>query len=194
MKKKNDSQFWLIIWVFIKISFISFGGGNAIFPLIKKYCVEKYKWIEEETIEDLLIVTNSIPGPSVIEAFSYIANVVLKSKIKTFFVVFLSMLPHTLFFFLIFILGTKFIPMIYLKIIYVGTIPVIIALLINMVIKYIKSTAKTYPKTLHWIIIITTVLYSIFVPVPWSMPIFLILFFLMITIIFYYWKKKKGDK
>ena len=50
----------------------------------------------------------------------------------------LSMIPHTILFFVLFYLGTTFIPIQYLKVIYAAVIPVIIILLINMSIRYIK--------------------------------------------------------
>lgn len=189
--KKNKPTFWKLFFLFLKISIFSFGGGNAIFPLIRNYCVIKYKWITDQDIDDILIVTNSIPGASAIEGISYISHILLKSKIKSIIVTILSLLPHTLLFFTLFVVGIKYIPNEYLKIIYVAVIPIIIALLLNMSIRYIKNEKNGIPITIHWFIFVITVSFSVFVPVPWSIPIFIIVFFVICLLIFNFIKKKK---
>ena len=166
-----------------------------MFPIIRNYCVEKYHWIEDQDIDDILVVTNSIPGTSSIEAISYIALLLLKSKWKSFFVTCFSLLPHTILFFTLFAIGTKFIPMAYLKVIYVAVIPVIIALLLNMTWRYIKSKNSKIPTTLHWLIFVITTAFSVFAPVPWGAPIFIIVFFILCIFIYrYFFQHKKGIK
>ncbi len=199
MKKNINNQptFFKILFLFIKVSILAFGGGNALFPMIKNYCVDKYQWISNKDIDDVLIITNSIPGASAIEGMTYISYLLLKSKWKAFLLTFLSMLPHTLLFFIIFYIGNKWIPAEYLKIIYVAVIPVIIILLIQMSIRYIKNSNKELNYFIHWSIFIITLLFTTFVPVPWSIPIFIIIFFVVCLIIFQsikkYKDKKKGD-
>lgn len=192
--QKNKPTFWKLFFLFLKISFFSFGGGNAIFPMIRNYCVEKYGWITDKDIDDILIITNSIPGASVVEGITYISYKLLESKWKAGIVTALSLLPHTLFFFLIFYLGTKFIPNEYLKILYVAIIPVIIALLLNMTIRYLKKENDKIPMTIHVLIILTTVCFSVFVPIPWSMPIVIILFFAFCLLVYKQIKNKKKTK
>lgn len=196
IKNNNDNKpsFSKIFFLFLKISIFSFGGGNAIFPLIKKYCVDKYNWISEKDMDDILVVTNSIPGASAVEAMSYISYLLLKSKWKTFIIVVLSLLPHTVLFFVIFYLGVKFIPLNYLKVIYVAVIPIIIALLLGMVIRYSQIKSKSFPVTIHWLIFTITLLFCVFVPVPWNIPAFIILFFLLIFLIYTLAKNKKEKK
>ena len=162
--------------------------------MLKSYCVDKYHWITEKDVDDILIVTNSIPGASAVEAISYISYLLLKSKWKTALVTILSLLPHTLLFLGIFVIGIKYIPTEYLKIIYVAVIPVIIALLLNMTIRYIKSENNGIPVTIHWIIFIITLAFSVFVPVPWCMPVFIIGFFALCLLTYNFFKKRKNKK
>ena len=195
MTKEHEIKptFWQLFWLFLKISIFSFGGGNAMFPMIRNYCVERYKWITDQDIDDILIVTNSLPGASAVEAIVYICYKLLNSKWKAGLVTTLALLPHTVLFFVVFYLGTKYIPPQYLKVIYVAVIPIIIALLLNMTIRYIKREDKSISLTIHWLIIVVTLAFSVFVPVPWCMPI-LIIVFLIICMLIYKWFKNKKIK
>ncbi|WP_429996442.1 chromate transporter, partial [Mycoplasmopsis bovis] len=65
--------FWRVLWFIIFTSFIGFGGGNALLPIFKRYSVDKYRWLSEKEFEENVILTNMLPGASVIEALSYIA-------------------------------------------------------------------------------------------------------------------------
>ena len=193
MKNKKPT-FWKLFFLFLKVSLFSFGGGNALFPMIKNYCVDKHNWITEQDIDDILIITKLIPGASSVEAIAHISYLLLKSKWKATLVTILSLLPHTLLFFVIFYLGNKFIPIQYLNIIYVATIPIIISLLLIMIFRYIKAESKDMPITIHWIIFSISLCFCVFVPVPWSMPIIIISFFALCLLIFSYFKKRRNNK
>ncbi|MBR3259209.1 MAG: chromate transporter [Mycoplasmataceae bacterium] len=201
MKDKNkvnrEPTFWYLVWLFLKISIISFGGGNATFPIVKKYFIDKHNWLTEKELEEIVIITNSIPGASVVETMSYICFKLLKSKWKTYLIIIIALLPHTLLFFTIFILSVSFLPLKYLQIIYVAVIPIIICLLINMTIQYFKKGQQVLSIKWNWLIFIFSFSFSFFVPVPWSVPIFIILFFILILLIINFWKnkiKKQKDK
>ncbi|MGL4183762.1 MAG: chromate transporter [Metamycoplasmataceae bacterium] len=190
--KKPD--FWQLFWLFLKISFFSFGGGNSMFSMIKSYCVDKYHFIKQKDIDDILIVTNSIPGASAIEGIYYISFLIIKSKRKAALITIFSLIPHTLLFLFLFILGINYIPEKYLKIIYVAVIPIIIALVLNLTIRYIKIKKNGIPVTIHWLIFVITLSFSFFVPVPWNIPIFIIIFFVICLLIFNFFKKRKNKK
>lgn len=194
--KTLQPTFWKLFWLFLKISFFSFGGGNAMFPMIRQYCVEKNKWVSDQDIDDILVITNSLPGASAVEGVMYISLLLLKSKWKAALVTSLSLLPHTLLFFVLFFLSNKYIPTEYLKIIYVAVIPVIIALLLNMSLRYLKINRNELPVTIHWLIFVITLSFSVLVPVPYCIPVFVIVFF-VICLLVYKWiknKKHKGKK
>lgn len=192
MNDKIKPSFWKLMWLFIRVTLFSFGGGNAIFPMIKSYCVDRYQWLTNEDIDDILIVTNLLPGPSAVEAMTYIAYLLLKSKWRAALLTFFALLPHTILFFIIFYLS-RFIPNQYLKVIYVAVIPVIIVLLIQMSIRYLKVENKEFSIFLHWIIFIITIAFTVFVPVPYSVPIFVIAFFFLVLVI-YQWIKRRKEK
>ena len=47
----------------LTLSAFTFGGGYVIIPLMREKFVEKYKWIDEEEMLDLVAIAQSAPGP-----------------------------------------------------------------------------------------------------------------------------------
>ena len=47
---------------FFKIGLFTIGGGYAMVPLIEEEVVNKKKWISQEDFNDLLAVSQSVPG------------------------------------------------------------------------------------------------------------------------------------
>ena len=41
---------------------VTFGGGYAMLPILRKECVEKNKWITEEQVMDYYAVSQGLPG------------------------------------------------------------------------------------------------------------------------------------
>lgn len=200
MKKPlNENKVsWFEVFLFVlKVSFIGFGGGNALFPIMRSIVVKQKQWMNEDEFERVVIATNALPGASVIEAISYICIKVLGSW-KGVLVTLLGLLPHILFFFALFIIGQQFIPIHYLRIIYVAVIPVIIAMIISFIIRYIKLSKKNILMPRWIIIIILVVLYNIFVPSPFNIPavgiLIAIIFALVFTLSKKYMSKHKLSK
>ena len=57
---------WSFFLLFFKIGAFTIGGGYAMIPLIRTEIIEKKKWIEEKDFIDNLAVSQSIPGPIVV--------------------------------------------------------------------------------------------------------------------------------
>ncbi|WP_033178661.1 chromate transporter [[Mycoplasma] anseris] len=190
-KKRNFSSFWQVVWFIIFTTFVGFGGGNAIMPIIKKQAVDKRKWLTEEEFDHVVIITNMLPGASVIEALSYVAIKLLgfwKGLIATI----IGILPHCLFAFCL-LLITKYIPREYLYVVALGVLITIIGLLINFTIRYLKKSFKPLGFGLWFSLFLMSFLFSLFVPTPYNMPVFLMLsiiaiFFIIIAI------KKRNKK
>jgi chromate transporter len=63
LKKKKGIRFFLqLFWSTFTLSAFTFGGGYVIVPLMRKKFVEKYKWIEEREMLDLVAIAQSSPG------------------------------------------------------------------------------------------------------------------------------------
>lgn len=187
-KSKPEVSFWTAVWFIIKISIISFGGGNAIFPIIKNQAVDKYHWITDAEIEDIIVITNSIPGPSTVEAMSYICIKILDSKWKGLIATFIGLLPHVLIFFSLFMLGTAFLPTQYLNVVYIAVIPVIIVMLVGLSMRYFRNLNVELSYPLFFGYFVFSVAFNLFIPSPYNIPIILICFVILIGILFEIWK------
>ncbi|UUD35425.1 chromate transporter [Mycoplasmopsis caviae] len=165
--------FFNVFCFILLITFISFGGGNALMPTIKKYAVDKYKWLSPDEFEQNVIITNMLPGPSVIEAMSYIAIKLLGFK-KGMFLVILAALPHLLVFFLIFYF-VSYIPQKYLFVIELGVIVAIIGSLIGFALEYYKKGRSKLKVSLWFFLFLVTFAFCFFIPSPWNMPVIIML-------------------
>lgn len=47
---------------FFKMGSVTFGGGYAMLPILRRECVEKNKWITEEQVMDYYAVSQGLPG------------------------------------------------------------------------------------------------------------------------------------
>jgi chromate transporter len=61
-----------IFYVFFKIGAFSFGGGNAILPLIRTEVVINNNWLGAKEFADLVAISQATPGPIAINAATYV--------------------------------------------------------------------------------------------------------------------------
>lgn len=61
-----------IIFVFLKIGLLGFGGGYAVLALLQHDVVEKYEWLNHSEFADLLVLSQMTPGPININCATYI--------------------------------------------------------------------------------------------------------------------------
>jgi len=52
-----------ILFTFMKIGAFTFGGGYAILPILQREIVYRLKWVDGGAFMDILIITQSLPGP-----------------------------------------------------------------------------------------------------------------------------------
>lgn len=57
---------------FLKIGAVMFGGHYAMIPLLRHDVIAKYGWISEEEFLDLWAVSESTPGPTALNAATYV--------------------------------------------------------------------------------------------------------------------------
>lgn len=179
-KYAKKPSFWNVFWFTIMITFIGFGGGNALMPVIKKYAVEKYKWLTLEEFEENVVITNLLPGPSVIEAMSYTAIKLLGFG-KGMIAIIFGILPHTIVAFLLFYFAQK-LPTKYLYTIEVGVLVAIVGSLIGFGMQYFKRAQDKIKISLWITLFLITFAFCIFIPSPWNMPVFIMV---LVIVIFY---------
>lgn len=88
MKKFKDNL--ILFWTFFKIGAFTFGGGLAMLPLIHRIVVDKFHWLTEEELVDMLAIAESTPGVIAVNLATYTGykvNKMLGSFFATFGVV-----------------------------------------------------------------------------------------------------------
>ena len=62
-----------LFWEFLKIGLFTFGGAYGAIPLIRQ-CVLTQGWMTEETFANILAVSESTPGPIMVNSATYIGS------------------------------------------------------------------------------------------------------------------------
>lgn len=78
-----------LFFVFAKIGLFTFGGAYGAIPLIKDVVIH-YKWMNEEQLANIIAISESTPGPIMVNLATYIGSTkggVLGATIATFAVV-----------------------------------------------------------------------------------------------------------
>ncbi len=73
-KKEKMKRCLELFLAFFKIGAFTFGGGMAMLPFIEREVIEKKKWIDKDTLMDILVVSESTPGPIAINAATFVGT------------------------------------------------------------------------------------------------------------------------
>lgn len=65
---KNGNKIWILFKSMFLLSACAFGGGFVIVSLMKKKFVEELKWLDEDEMMDITAITQSSPGPILVNA------------------------------------------------------------------------------------------------------------------------------
>ena len=71
-KKEKAKQCIKLFLIMFKIGLFTFGGGYAMIALLDTEFVTKKKWLTKEEFLDMVAISESTPGPSAINAATYI--------------------------------------------------------------------------------------------------------------------------
>ena len=63
---------WKLFCSLFKIGLFTFGGGYAMISLLENEFVEKKRWIDHEEFMDVVVISESTPGPIAINSATYI--------------------------------------------------------------------------------------------------------------------------
>lgn len=177
-KKPN---FFIVFWIIMKCSLISFGGGNAIFPVLKTEIVEKRPWLTTEEFNDLIVKTNLLPGASVVQAFTYISIKLLGFWLGML-LSFLATLPHVILFFVIF-WGISYLPERYLWIVSIAVLPTIAGIVLAFTVQFMHKNIKSLHPIIFWTIFLISFLVTIFLPTPFNAPVFVMIIIILYAVI-----------
>ncbi|PAF54749.1 chromate transporter [Mycoplasmopsis agassizii] len=185
-------DFWQVFYFIQIVTFLGFGGGNALMPIIRKYSVLKFKWLSEEEFDKLLIVANMLPGPSVLQALTYIASIRL-GKINAIWFVLIAVLPHVLLAVLVFYLF-QFLPPRYLFVVNLGVLSAIIATLILFGWRYLKMSHKELSIPLWVSLFCFTIVFALFIPAPYNIAAIVMVGLIAVVFVIEFVRQRKLKK
>lgn len=64
-----------LLWVFIKIGVLGFGGGYAMLSLIQHEVVDNYAWMTTTEFADMVAISQMTPGPISINMATYVGYI-----------------------------------------------------------------------------------------------------------------------
>ena len=67
-------EYLKILWAFMKVGVLTFGGGYAMLPILQKDIVERYGWASEEEIMDYYAMAPCLPGIIMINTSAFIGR------------------------------------------------------------------------------------------------------------------------
>ena len=117
-----------LFWGFLTVGIFSFGGAYGAIPLIRDVVIS-YGWLNEETIMDMIAVSESTPGPIMVNLATYVGSSragMLGGIIATLAVI----LPAFLIILMIMVLLRKFLDNRYVQVILRGLKPCIIGIIL----------------------------------------------------------------
>ena len=65
-------ELWTLFLTFCRIGGLTFGGGYAMLPMLKKEVVEKYHWATEEELLDYYAVGQCTPGVIAVNTATFV--------------------------------------------------------------------------------------------------------------------------
>lgn len=72
MKENKFLTCLKLFLTFFKIGALTFGGGLAMIPFMERETHDKHHWIEKEDLLDVVVISESTPGPIAINAATFI--------------------------------------------------------------------------------------------------------------------------
>lgn len=71
---------WLqLLYVYLKIGILGFGGGYAMLSLIQADVVDRYRWISLQEFTDIVAISQMTPGPIGINSATYIGYTAIQN-------------------------------------------------------------------------------------------------------------------
>jgi chromate transporter len=61
-----------LFYVFLYIGLLSFGGGNAMYPLLAEVLVDQHRWLTSSQMVDLFALAQMTPGPVATNAATFV--------------------------------------------------------------------------------------------------------------------------
>lgn len=152
---------WELFASLFKIGLFTFGGGYAMISLLENEFVERKKWIEHDEFMDVVVISESTPGPIAINSATYIGYKV-GGIWGSLFATLGVCIPSFLIIYLISLFFDKFMELTVVAAAFKGIQVCVIYLIFNAGIKMLKKmNKKPLPVSLTCLTIVCMVCFSL---------------------------------
>ena len=169
----------ILFYNFLKIGAFTFGGGLAMIPLISRIVVEKYHWMTEDEMVDMIAIAESTPGVIAVNLATFVGfklNKFFGSLFATLGVV----LPSFLIICLISFFYEKFIQIEVVSWAFMGIKACVAILILNAGIKLLKNVKQNV-----FSILVLLIAFGLCLFVPAISTVYIILSGLIIGVAYY---------
>ena len=194
--KKDGRLFRLLtlFLTFLKVGALTFGGGYAMIPIIENEVTKKRKWITDAEILDIIVISETTPGPIAVNAATYVGYKV-SGILGSIFATLGLALPSFVIIFVISYFYKDFMQWQVIQAAFKGLKVGVIILLINAVIKLKKNVKFDLISIILFVLTLAiTILSTIFDFGFKYLSLCLILFGLLIGIVLTALSKRKEIK
>lgn len=194
--KKDGRLFRLLtlFLTFLKVGALTFGGGYAMIPIIENEVTKKRKWITDAEILDIIVISETTPGPIAVNAATYVGYKV-SGILGSIFATFGLALPSFVIIFVISYFYKDFMQWQVIQAAFKGLKVGVIILLINAVIKLKKNVKFDLISIILFILTLAIMILSTIFDFGFKyLSLCLILFGLLIGIVLTALSKKKEGK
>ena len=170
---------FVLFYNFLKIGAFTFGGGLAMIPLVSRIVVEKYHWMTEEEMMDMIAIAESTPGVIAVNLATYVGF-----KLNKFFGALFAtlgvVLPSFIIISLISFFYEKFIAIEVVSWAFMGIKACVAVLILNAGIKLFKNVKKNI-----FSIVVLLIAFSLCLFVDAISTVYIILSGLIIGVAYY---------
>ena len=194
--KKEGRLFRLLtlFLTFLKVGALTFGGGYAMIPIIENEVTKKRKWITDTEILDIIVISETTPGPIAVNAATYVGYKV-SGILGSIFATLGLALPSFIIIFVISYFYKDFMQWKVIQAAFKGLKVGVIILLINAVIKLKKNVKFDLISIILFILTLAIMILSTIFDFGFKyLSLCLILFGLLIGIVLTALSKRKEIK
>lgn len=135
-------KLWQLFSTFFRIGAFTFGGGQAMIPLIQREAVEKYGWISDDDMLEIVAIAEITPGPIAINSATFVGFRVAGTLGSAFATLGVT-LPSVIIISIVSLILEKVQDIRAVKYAFFGIRAGVVALLINTVVKLLKKCKKS---------------------------------------------------
>ena len=169
----------ILFYNFLKIGAFTFGGGLAMIPLISRIVVDKYHWMTEDEMVDMIAIAESTPGVIAVNMATYVGYK-LNKFFGSLFATLGVILPSFLIICLISFFYEKFIQIEVVSWAFMGIKACVAILILNAGIKLLKNVKRNVFSCL-----VLLIAFSLCLFVPVISTVYIILGGLIIGVAYY---------